>query len=87
MLLPGLCGEVVCLPLDSPGDNTDSGDGEACEARSRGGVQESVPLADALLFEPIPYRSAIAEGATHVLVLRTRPDSVNVVRKQSVSFC
>ena len=41
------------------------------------------PLADAMLFEPIPYRAALAEGATHVLVLRTRPDGVNLVRKQS----
>jgi len=29
---------------------------------------------DAFCFEPIPYRSAVEEGATHVLVLRTRPD-------------
>ena len=41
------------------------------------------PLADAMLFEPIPYRAALAEGATHVLVLRTRPDGVNLVRKQA----
>ena len=40
------------------------------------------PLADAMLFEPIPYRAALAEGATHVLVLRTRPDGVNLVREQ-----
>lgn len=32
--------------------------------------------------QPIPYRAAIAEGATHVLVLRTRPDGTNLVRKQ-----
>mmetsp|Transcript_27280 Transcript_27280/g.45471 ORF Transcript_27280/g.45471 Transcript_27280/m.45471 type:complete len:520 (+) Transcript_27280:25-1584(+) len=42
------------------------------------------PLADAMLFEPIPYRAALAEGATHVLVLRTRPDGINVVRKQAI---
>ncbi len=29
---------------------------------------------DALLFEPIPYRSAARDGCTHVLVLLTRPD-------------
>ena len=40
------------------------------------------PLADAMLFEPIPYRAALAEGATHVLVLRTRPDGVNLVRER-----
>jgi len=28
---------------------------------------------DAFCYEPIPYRSAVQEGATHVLVLKTRP--------------
>lgn len=36
-------------------------------------------LADAFLCEPIPYRTAVAEGATHVIVLRTRPDPVGAV--------
>ena len=31
-------------------------------------------MVDALIFEPIPYRSALADGCTHVLVLRTWPD-------------
>jgi len=42
------------------------------------------PLADALLFEPLPYRSAVAEGATHVVVIRSRPDGVDVTGKGSV---
>jgi len=42
------------------------------------------PLADALLFEPLPYRSAIAEGATHVVVIRSRPDGVDVTGKSSL---
>ncbi len=29
---------------------------------------------DALLYEPVPYRSAVRDGCTHVLVLLTRPD-------------
>ena len=29
---------------------------------------------DALVYEPIPYRTALAQGATHVLVLRSYPD-------------
>lgn len=29
---------------------------------------------DALLYEPIPYRSAVADGCSHVLVLLTRPE-------------
>ena len=32
----------------------------------------------------ISIPQAVSEGATHVLVLRTRPDGVNVVKKQSV---
>lgn len=47
-------------------------------------VKGSEPLCDALLFEPIPYRSALAEGCTHVLVFRTRPDGVSVTGKLSL---
>ena len=32
------------------------------------------PLVDGGLREPIPYRSALRDGATHVLVLRSRPE-------------
>lgn len=34
--------------------------------------------ADGVLFEPLPYRSAIEEGFTHILVLRTRPSNAPV---------
>ncbi|KAI2498064.1 hypothetical protein MHU86_16437 [Fragilaria crotonensis] len=33
----------------------------------------SLTAFDAFCFEPLPYRSAVEEGATHVLVLRSRP--------------
>jgi predicted acylesterase/phospholipase RssA len=33
----------------------------------------SLPFFDAFCFEPLPYRSAVEEGATHVLVLASRP--------------
>jgi len=36
---------------------------------------------DAFCFEPIPYRSAVEEGATHVLALRTRPHGVSIPTK------
>ncbi|KAL8445934.1 hypothetical protein Emag_004899 [Eimeria magna] len=42
------------------------------------------PLADALLFESIPYRSAIADKASHVLVLRSRPDLLKVGRLSGI---
>jgi hypothetical protein len=35
---------------------------------------EKLPCFDAFCFEPIPYRSAVEEGATHVLVLLSRPE-------------
>lgn len=38
------------------------------------------PLADALLFEAVPFRTAIRQGATHALVLRSRPDGAPVRR-------
>ncbi|KAL7573061.1 hypothetical protein ACA910_018749 [Epithemia clementina (nom. ined.)] len=41
------------------------------------------PLADALVYEPLPYRSALAEGATDVLVIRSRPDGKDVTGKSS----
>jgi predicted acylesterase/phospholipase RssA len=42
------------------------------------------PMADALIFEPLPYRSAIDEGCTHVLVVRSRPDGVEVTGKGGI---
>ena len=36
---------------------------------------------DAICFEPIPYRSAVKDGATHVLVLRSRPEGSIVKTK------
>lgn len=44
----------------------------------------SEPLTDALLYEPVPYRSALKENCTHVLVLRTRADNVTVTAKMGV---
>jgi hypothetical protein len=38
-----------------------------------GEKKKSLPFFDAFCFEPLPYRSAVEEGATHVMVLATRP--------------
>lgn len=35
---------------------------------------DSIAFFDAFCFEPLPYRSAVDEGATHVLVLCSRPE-------------
>lgn len=42
------------------------------------------PMADALLFEPLPYRTAVKEGCTHVLTVRSRPDGTDVTGKGGV---
>jgi len=42
------------------------------------------PMCDALLYEQVPYRSALVGGATHGLVLRSRPDGIGTLAKQSV---
>lgn len=36
---------------------------------------------DAFCYEPIPYRSAVAEGATHVLALKSRPEGAPIGTK------
>ena len=39
---------------------------------------------DAFSYEPLPYRSAVKEGATHVLVLRSRPEGFNIKTKPGI---
>ncbi|KAG7345574.1 patatin-like phospholipase [Nitzschia inconspicua] len=43
-----------------------------------------LPCFDAFCFEPIPYRSAVEEGATHVLVLSSRPEEYQPKTRQGV---
>lgn len=71
-LLPGIAGPMM---------NRDNSSGEYVLGNNKKGV---IPLADALLYEPMPFRSAIEEGATHVVVLRTRPDGTDVTGKSSL---
>jgi predicted patatin/cPLA2 family phospholipase len=82
-LLPGIAGPI--MNYDS---NVKDGNGKAGEKKffvknnvDRSGVE---PLADALIFEPLPFRTAIEEGATDVLVLRSRPDGTDVTGKTSI---
>jgi predicted acylesterase/phospholipase RssA len=42
------------------------------------------PLGDALLYGPMPYDVAHEQGATHVLVIRSRPDGTDVTGKGGV---
>lgn len=72
-LLPGIAGPLMNLDTDT---------NELMLGNKMTGKSE--PLADGLFFEPLPYRSAIKEGATHVVVFRTRPDGTDVTGKPSI---
>mmetsp|Transcript_25808 Transcript_25808/g.63203 ORF Transcript_25808/g.63203 Transcript_25808/m.63203 type:complete len:687 (-) Transcript_25808:1745-3805(-) len=43
-----------------------------------------LPCFDAFCFEPVPYRSAVEEGATHVLAMCTRPEGCELKTKPGV---
>ena len=43
-----------------------------------------LPCFDAFCFEPIPYRSAVEEGATHVLVLSSRPEDYEIKTRPGI---
>lgn len=38
-------------------------------------------LADALIYAPIPYEVAVSDGATHMVVLRSKPDGGDIIGK------
>lgn len=78
-LLPGIAGPVMNF-------NSKLKSGEMGKFFVRNNVnQDGVePLADALIFEPLPYGTAIEEGATDVVMLRSRPDGTDVTGKTSI---
>ena len=95
MNVPGITGRLLGvsasrrIPFPVP-DNEKKGragqgkeDDEEWERPESGGMEhdreEVEPLADACISEPMPYRSAVKHGATHVIVLRTRPDPCPVL--------
>ena len=86
MLLPGVTGDVVRLK-GSQAASDDILKTLWMESTKRGDNELSTgsePLSDALIFEPIPYRSAIKENCTHIIALRTRADDISVTVKMSV---
>jgi predicted patatin/cPLA2 family phospholipase len=78
-LLPGIAGPLMNLNTSKLGTS------DSDKFIVGNNIDEPLvePLADALVFEALPYRTAINEGATNVVVLRTRPDGVDVVGKTS----
>lgn len=77
-LLPGVAGPVMNVKSPKKGLGYDMTPGNKYEG------EDYEPLADALLTEPLPYRAAVSEGATHVICLRSRPDGTDVTGKTSI---
>ena len=74
MLIPGITGELIRLKgSQAEGENIQKTWWKEYNGKSwfsSNITLGSEPLSDALIFEPIPYRSAIKDNCTHVLVLR-----------------
>ena len=86
-LLPGIAGPVVNVQKDNVRDNSDKSSTKPKYIVKNDVVSTDLdyePMADALIFEPLPYQKAIDEGATHVVMLRSRPDGVDVTGKTSL---
>jgi predicted acylesterase/phospholipase RssA len=76
-LLPGLAGPVVNILKN----NDDATDKPKFVFRNNLNDDDYEPLADALIYAPIPYDVAQKEGATHMIVLRSKPDGGDVIGK------
>lgn len=81
-LLPGIAGPVVNI-LTSTADEVSSKVNQKPKFVLRNNLKDPdyEPLADALIYAPIPYDVAHEEGATHIIVLRSKPDGVDVIGK------
>lgn len=77
-LLPGIAGPVVNLLTKNVPNNSNK---PKFVVRNNWKDDDYEPLADALVYAPIPYESAVSEGATHMIVLRSRPDGGDVIGK------
>lgn len=64
-------------------DQHDIGDSHQANIEA-GKKNDPLPCFDAFCFEPIPYRSAVEDGATHVLVLTSRPEEYRPKTKRGV---
>jgi predicted patatin/cPLA2 family phospholipase len=80
-LLPGIAGPLMNLDTSAV-ERGQTGKKFTVRNGLEGDSYE--PMADALLYEPLPFHGAIADGATHVIVLRTRADGMDVTGKSSI---
>jgi predicted acylesterase/phospholipase RssA len=86
-LLPGIAGPIMNLDkrvFTEPGDSTLLTNSTFKKLVVGNNLDPNLyePIADALLYEPIPYRTAIlSDNVTHCIVLRSRPDGTDVTGK------
>jgi len=80
-LLPGVAGPV--MNMKSPQEDGTQPQYDMTPRNNYEG-EDYEPLVDALLYEPLPYRAAVSEGATHVVCLRSVPDGKDVTGKSSI---
>jgi len=74
-------GLFACL---EPSMTVPGATGPPVRLKSHDSENEYLPYFDAFCFEPLPYRSAVEEGATHVLVLCSRPEGFEPKTKPGV---
>ena len=79
-LLPGLAGAVMNMNMTAIALNQT---GQKLVVGNNQNHDDLQPLADSLLFQPLPFHAAVEEGATHVVTIRSRPDGVDVSGKSS----
>jgi predicted acylesterase/phospholipase RssA len=81
-LIPGIAGPVMNINVDSL--SSSSGEKKFALKNNLKHNKNMEPMADALIYNPLPYSSAISENATHVLMLRSIPDGTDVTGKSSI---
>ena len=78
-LLPGIAGPVMNIKVTGNDD-------EKPKFVIRNNLKDPdyEPLGDALIYAPMPYDIAQKDGATHTIVIRSRPDGIDVTGKGGV---
>jgi len=78
-LLPGIAGPVMNVKVR----NMDSDKPKFIVANNLNDPDYE-PLGDALVYGPMPYEEAFKDGATHAIVIRSRPDGAEVTGKGGI---
>ena len=84
-LLPGIAGPIMNLDKRVLTGDSALGTNVTFKKLVLGNDLDPIlyePIADALLYEPIPYRTAtMSDNVTHCVILRSRPDGTDVTGK------